>query len=117
MRAGPQERGRSLGDAPLSGTANLVGRVRGTKSDYAVDVRPSASHQFVENLLYLMTLGPRHDGFSVLANTKIDKSGAQALADATENCWEAILDRDIKRFGRYFRAAFEVALFFWWIGG
>lgn len=66
--------------------------------------------QFVENALYLVPLGPRHAGFSVLSDTNITTSGAKALADATENCWDAILDRDINRFGRYFRRAFEAQI-------
>jgi cytidyltransferase-like protein len=66
--------------------------------------------QFVESSLYLMTLGPRHDGFSVLSDTRIDRDGAKALADATDNCWQAILDRDIKRFGLHFRQSFEAQI-------
>ena len=69
--------------------------------------------QFVEQALYLITLGPRHAGFDVLADTRIDRDGAKALADAAENCWQAILDHDIARFGKHFRASFEaqVAMF------
>ena len=66
--------------------------------------------QFVERSLYLMTLGPRHDGFSVLSDTRIDRQGARALAEATDNCWEAILDRDIERFGTHFRHSFEAQI-------
>jgi cytidyltransferase-like protein len=66
--------------------------------------------QFVENSLYLMTLGPRHAEFDVLANTNIDRDGAKALADATDRCWEAILEQDIERFGRHFRESFEAQI-------
>jgi len=66
--------------------------------------------QFVENSLYLMTLGPRHAEFDVLAGTRIDRDGAKALADATEGCWQAILDHDIARFGRHFRESFEAQI-------
>jgi cytidyltransferase-like protein len=66
--------------------------------------------QFVENALYLMTLGPRHAEFDVLADTRIDRDGAKALADATESCWQAILDHDIVRFGRFFRDSFEAQI-------
>jgi cytidyltransferase-like protein len=69
--------------------------------------------QFVENSLYLMALGPRHFEFDVLANTDITRNRAKALADATGSCWQAILDRDIVRFGRHFRESFDaqVAMF------
>jgi cytidyltransferase-like protein len=66
--------------------------------------------QFVESSLYLMTLGPRHDGFSVLSDTRIDCDGAKALADATDNCWQAILDRDIERFGLHFQQSFDAQI-------
>ena len=66
--------------------------------------------QFVENSLYLMTLGPRHAEFDVLADTRIDRDGAKALADATEGCWQAILDHDIARFGQHFRESFEAQI-------
>jgi cytidyltransferase-like protein len=66
--------------------------------------------QFVENSLYLMTLGPRHAEFDVLTGTRIDKNGAKALSDATEACWDAILERDIVRFGDFFRQSFEAQI-------
>jgi cytidyltransferase-like protein len=69
--------------------------------------------QFVESSLYLMTLGPRHAEFDVLADTRITRESAKALAHATQSCWMAILDRDIEKFGHYFRQSFEgqIAMF------
>jgi cytidyltransferase-like protein len=66
--------------------------------------------QFVENHLYLMTLGPRHAEYDVLADTRIDKTGAKALSDATEACWEAIKNRDVKAFGKTIRQSFEAQI-------
>jgi cytidyltransferase-like protein len=66
--------------------------------------------QFVENSLYLMTLGPRRAEFDVLADTRIDPCGARALADATESCWQALMDHDIVRFGKHFRESFEAQI-------
>ncbi len=66
--------------------------------------------QFVEQSLYLIPLGPRHSGFSVLGDTSITESGAKALADAADHCWDAILARDIKKFGLHFRQAFEAQI-------
>ena len=63
--------------------------------------------QFVENALYLVTLGPRHAEYDVLADTNIDCQRAKALADPTEACWEAIQQRDIVAFGRSIRDVFE----------
>jgi len=66
--------------------------------------------QFVENSLYLVTLGPRHADFDVLADTYIDRHGAKALADATDACWESIKTRDVAAFGRSMRAAFKAQI-------
>ncbi len=76
-------------------------------------VQDAATLQFVENAMYLVSLGPRQADFDVLADTDITPIKAHALADAAEGCWQAILDHDIVRFGHYFRASFEaqVAMF------
>jgi cytidyltransferase-like protein len=66
--------------------------------------------RFVENALYLITLGPRHDNYDVLTNTCIDHCRAKALADATEDCWQAILGRDLPAFGDAFRRSFEAQI-------
>ncbi len=65
---------------------------------------------FVENASHLVPLGQREASFDVLSNTSIDRVGAKALADAADGCWQAILDRDIEKFGHYFRASFEAQI-------
>ena len=69
--------------------------------------------RFVENALYLMPLGPRNDDFDVMEDTFFDREHAKALADATEEHWQAILNQDIYRFGKTLREMFEaqVAMF------
>ncbi len=69
--------------------------------------------QFIEQAIYMIPLGPRGPEYDVLSQTKINREGAKALADATLSCWDAILRHDIHDFGRYFRASFEgqVAMF------
>jgi galactokinase/mevalonate kinase-like predicted kinase len=68
---------------------------------------------WIESNLYLVTLGPRGGSYSPLENTKIDFAGAKALAEATEECWDAILRKDVEDFGISFRKSFEaqIALF------
>jgi cytidyltransferase-like protein len=66
--------------------------------------------QFVERSLYLIPLGPRHQGFSVLSNTHIQVEGALALSVATEDCWNAILKQDIAGFGHAMRRSFEAQI-------
>jgi cytidyltransferase-like protein len=76
-------------------------------------VQDEAILRFIENALYLVPLGPRESGFSVLTDTNITPAGAKALAEATDGCWDAILARDIRAFGQHFRASLEaqVAMF------
>lgn len=73
-------------------------------------VRDDEALSFVENALYLVTLGPRHDEYDVLANTYINRERAKALADAAEDCWQAIHERDIHAFGGAFRRSFEAQI-------
>jgi cytidyltransferase-like protein len=65
---------------------------------------------FVESSLYLVSLGPRFEKYSVLANTTFDRDRSKALADATHAHWQAILDQDIASFGRTMREGFDAQL-------
>ena len=68
---------------------------------------------WIESHLYLAPLGPRKAGYDVFQGKSITAARARALADAADGCWEAILKRNLKEFGRRFRESFEaqVALF------
>jgi cytidyltransferase-like protein len=63
--------------------------------------------QFIEKSLYLIPLGPRHAGYSVLSDTAITVTGAKALSDAAEGSWKAMREKDAKMFGYYTRKSFE----------
>jgi cytidyltransferase-like protein len=65
---------------------------------------------WIENHLYLIMLGPRKKHFDVLANTDINKANAKCLSDAAERCWDAILAKDLNKFGEYFRKSFEAQI-------
>jgi cytidyltransferase-like protein len=62
---------------------------------------------WLENHLYLITLGPRDGLYDVLENTVINKKNAEDLRYAATRCWDAILKTDLKNFGHFFREAFE----------
>ncbi len=62
---------------------------------------------FIEDHLRLVPLGPRADGYEVLEGTRIDATGAKALADAADDCWSAIMAKDAHAFGDAFRRSFE----------
>jgi cytidyltransferase-like protein len=93
----------------LPGLANAYyeGEYWPTRIEHIQDER---ALQFVENALYLVALGPRHAEYDVLADTNITSAGARALAEAADGCWQAILERDIKGFGHFFRASFEAQI-------
>lgn len=108
------------GTKEISGSQDAIGIVFPglAKANYEGDYWPSSIErlqdelalQFVEHALYLVTLGPRHAEFDVLANTVFNRERAKALADPTEACWNAIKERDIVGFGRSIREAFEAQI-------
>ena len=65
---------------------------------------------FLEAHLCMIGLRPRVPKYNVLDDTRIDVAAARKLAEATDECWEAILAEDIARFGRAFREAFEAQI-------
>jgi hypothetical protein len=69
--------------------------------------------KFVESSLYLVTLGPRHAQFDVLDGTRINRTRAKALSEATDHAWEAVKNMDLNTFAEAVRASFEsqVAMF------
>lgn len=73
-------------------------------------VHDEAIFSWIESHLYLVTLGPRIFSYNVLENTQITPEHAKALADAANQCWEAILLKDIKAFGAAFKASFEAQI-------
>jgi cytidyltransferase-like protein len=68
---------------------------------------------WLEDHLSLVTLGPREGAFSVLSDTHITTESAGRLAAATDNCWKAILRKDVSAFGKYFTESLQaqVAMF------
>lgn len=62
---------------------------------------------WLQSHLSLVTLGPREKEFDVLEGTNITREGAAALAQAADDCWRAILSKDLIAFGDAFRRSFE----------
>lgn len=65
---------------------------------------------WIEKHLWLVPLYPRHDDYDVLADTNITPENAKSLSDAAEECWNAILQKDTKKFGKAFRNSFEAQI-------
>lgn len=111
------------GTEEISGSQDAIGIMFPglAKSGYDGEYWPVKIHsiqdesilKFIEDSLYLIPLGPRHTGFSVLRNTFITRLGAKALSDAAEACWNAILERNVAVFGATMRDSFnaQVSMF------
>lgn len=108
------------GKQEISGAQDAIGLVFPglARSDYAGEYWPhhiehvldEETLRFVEHHLCLAPLGPREEGFAVLENTNITPAGAKALADATDECWAALLAHDVRGFGQAVRASFEAQI-------
>jgi galactokinase/mevalonate kinase-like predicted kinase len=68
---------------------------------------------FIESHLSLVTLGPRDEAYVALTGADVSALKAGRLARAAEECWQALLSKDLKRFGASFTESFEaqVAMF------
>ena len=108
------------GTTEVSGSQDTIGIIYPglNKADYAgkywperiQSVQDETVLQFIEQSLYLMPIGQRPNEFHVLENTRLTADGARALAQATESCWAAILQKDRPAFGRFFRDSFEAQI-------
>ena len=65
---------------------------------------------WIEEHLYLIMLGPRENNYHVLVNTFINKGNVEALRDAAEKTWDALLAKDLDTFGEFFRKSFEAQI-------
>ena len=63
--------------------------------------------RWIEEHLFLVTLGPREPKFSVLEDTTITKTKVKALAESAVGCWDSIHKQNLKAFGNHFRKSFE----------
>lgn len=66
--------------------------------------------RFIEDHLFLLPLGPRQHNFAVLENTHITASKARALANATYDCWNALLTMNAPGFGSAMQRGFEAQI-------
>ncbi|MBE6208168.1 MAG: cytidyltransferase [Rikenellaceae bacterium] len=76
-------------------------------------IHDEAILRWLEQHLCLIPTFPRPEGTSVVEGCKIDEAGVKALAAAADQCWEAILKRDLQAFAAAYQASFEaqVAMF------
>lgn len=68
---------------------------------------------WLEDHLVMIPMEPRRPGCSVVEGKDITKPKVKALAKAADDCWDAILKKDLKRFAEAYKASFDaqVAMF------
>ena len=62
---------------------------------------------WLENHICLIPMFPRRPGCSVVENKDVTSSKVKALAEASDKCWNAILDKNIDEFAKAYQASFE----------
>lgn len=69
--------------------------------------------RWLEQHLCLVPMFPRRPGCSVVEGKDITKSKVEALTDAAERCWNAILQMDLDEFAKAYKDSFnaQVAMF------
>ena len=68
---------------------------------------------WLEDHLVMIPMEPRRPGCSVVEGKDITETKVRALAKAADDCWEAIMAKDLKAFAAAYQASFEaqVAMF------
>ena len=69
--------------------------------------------QWLENHLVMIPMEPRQPGCNVVEGKDITEPKVKALAKAADDCWEAIMNKDLKAFAEAYKDSFnaQVAMF------
>lgn len=65
---------------------------------------------WIETHICLIPLYPRHSDYNVSENTNICAENAAKLSNAADECWGAILKKDLKSFGKSVTNSFEAQI-------
>ncbi len=65
-----------------------------------VSIKDADILDFIEQHIWLVPMAPRNSSYDVLADTNITKEGAEALAKAAIECWDAIIAKDVDAWGK-----------------
>ena len=63
--------------------------------------------QWLENHLVMIPMKPRKPGCSVVEGKDITKPKVEALANAADRCWDAIMHKDLQAFAEAYRDSFN----------
>ena len=63
--------------------------------------------QWLESHLVMIPMEPRRPGCSVVEGKDITETKVKALAQAADDCWQAILNKDLEGFAKAYKASFN----------
>ena len=68
---------------------------------------------WLESHLVMIPMEPRKPGCSVVEDKDVTEQKVKALAQAADNCWQAIMNKDLNAFAAAYKASFnaQVAMF------
>lgn len=66
--------------------------------------------RFLEDHLVMIPMEPRKPGCSVVEGKDITPEKVKALTVAADNCWNAIMNRDLDAFAKAYKASFEAQI-------
>ena len=108
------------GTTQVSGSQDSLGIVMPglNKYDYNDNYWPHNIHSvldnnilnWIEKHLNIVSLVPRNNTYNPLEGTDISREKAKMLAVAADDCWRALLNKDITAFGKAFRESFEAQI-------
>lgn len=76
-------------------------------------IEPCTDHRVVcwlERCLHIRRLPRRAKGYRPLEASQIDETIARDLSNAASSCWDAILDCDLRRFGRQMLSSYDAQI-------
>lgn len=65
---------------------------------------------WIEQRIWMIPLYPRHNDYNVLQNTNINLNDVIKLSQATDNCWNALLNRDAEKTGKAISESFDAQI-------
>lgn len=65
---------------------------------------------FIQTHMSLLPLTPRYSGYNVFQDKQISLDSIKELAGSSEICWEALMSRDVVKWGKAIRKCFEAQI-------
>lgn len=70
-------------------------------------IHSESTLSWLEDHIYMVMLWPREQGLDLLKETYINEENVKSLANAAEDVWDAIKEKDLKKFAEGFMRSFK----------